>query len=224
MKKRKRKRKLKKKRFFLTFFIIVIFSCAIYLFTIIPVRNVYISGNTYYKDKDILTLTGINENSSFIFTNTVSIMPKVRKDKLIKSIVIKKNIFLEFEVLVTEKRQLYYDLNSKKIVLEDSSKVDLKNDNVPTLINAVEDKKVYKKFVEKMNKISDDALSNISEIKYNPNDIDKERFLLSMNDGNYVYVTLSKFNKINDYNNISKTLNDKKGILYLDYGNYFLEK
>ena len=67
-------------------------------------------------------------------------------------------------------------------------------------------------------------MKNISEIKYEPNDIDKERFLLSMNDGNYVYVTLSKFSNINNYLEISNTLGDKNGILYLDYGNYFVPK
>ena len=45
-----------------------------------------------------------------------------------------------------------------------------------------------------------------------------------MNDGNYVYVTMSKFDNINDYLEISKTLGTKNGILYLDYGNYFVPK
>ena len=61
----------------------------------------------------------------------------------------------------------------------------------------------------------------ISEIKYDPNDIDKERFYLTMNDGNYVYLTLNKFNKINSYLEIVKSFNDTKGILYLDSGEYF---
>ena len=42
-----------------------------------------------------------------------------------------------------------------------------------------------------------------------------------MNDGIYVYLTLSKFDKINDYDEIVSTLGDKKGILYLDSGEYF---
>ena len=42
-----------------------------------------------------------------------------------------------------------------------------------------------------------------------------------MNDGIYVYVTLNKFDKINDYDDIVSTLQDKKGILYLDNGEYF---
>ena len=45
-----------------------------------------------------------------------------------------------------------------------------------------------------------------------------------MNDGNYVYVTMSKFSSINKYLDIVKTLDSKNGILYLDYGNYFVPK
>ena len=42
-----------------------------------------------------------------------------------------------------------------------------------------------------------------------------------MNDGNYVYLTLNKFLKINSYLDIVKEFNNKKGILYLDSGEYF---
>ena len=72
-----------------------------------------------------------------------------------------------------------------------------------------------------MGLLNKDILIRISEIKYDPNDIDNERFYLTMNDGNYVYLTLNKFDKINNYLEIVKTFNNKKGILYLDSGEYF---
>jgi len=60
----------------------------------------------------------------------------------------------------------------------------------------------------------------ISEIEYVPNGIDKERFLLTMTDANYVYITLAKIEKLNKYNTIVSELNNKKGIVYLDSGDY----
>ena len=42
-----------------------------------------------------------------------------------------------------------------------------------------------------------------------------------MNDGNYVYITLTKIEEINYYLEIIPKLEDKKGILYLDSGKYF---
>ena len=42
-----------------------------------------------------------------------------------------------------------------------------------------------------------------------------------MNDGNQVYLTLNKFTKIDNYLDIIKEFDNKKGILYLDSGEYF---
>ena len=60
----------------------------------------------------------------------------------------------------------------------------------------------------------------ISEIEYSKTDYDSERFLLYMNDCNEVYATISKLNKLNKYEEIVTKLNGKRGILYLDSGNY----
>ena len=59
-------------------------------------------------------------------------------------------------------------------------------------------------------------------IKYmKGNNLDKDRFLLYMNDQIYVYITLTKIEVLNNYNEITKSLEGKKGILYLDSGNHF---
>ena len=42
-----------------------------------------------------------------------------------------------------------------------------------------------------------------------------------MNDGNEVYITSKKAEMLNKYIEIVKKLDNKKGILYLDSGNYF---
>ena len=72
-----------------------------------------------------------------------------------------------------------------------------------------------------MNLVNKEVLDKISEIKYDPNSIDEKRFLLTMMDGNYVYLTISRFEAVNNYISIIKNFNDKKGILYLDAGNVF---
>ena len=41
-----------------------------------------------------------------------------------------------------------------------------------------------------------------------------------MNDGNYVYITLTKITKLNRYNSIKDELDGAKGIIYLDSGDY----
>ena len=64
--------------------------------------------------------------------------------------------------------------------------------------------------------IDEDILSKISDITYAPNEYDKERFLLYMDDDNSVYLTLTKFKKINYYNEVLEQLEGKKTILDKD--------
>ena len=72
-----------------------------------------------------------------------------------------------------------------------------------------------------MKDVDVNILSKISDIEYVPNEIDKERFLLYMDDGNVVYLTLTKFDMINNYDEVLGQVENHKGILYLDNGNYF---
>ena len=72
-----------------------------------------------------------------------------------------------------------------------------------------------------MKQVNPEIKQKISEISYLPNDYDKDRFLLYMDDGNSVYLTLTKFKMINYYNEVLPQLDGKKGILYLDSGNHF---
>ena len=89
-----------------------------------------------------------------------------------------------------------------------------------TLINYVPDTK-YNTFINKYILLDDKVKQKISEIKYDPNTIDEDRFFLYMNDGNYVYITLTKMELLNKYNEAITKVEGKKGTLYLDSGNYF---
>ena len=80
------------------------------------------------------------------------------------------------------------------------------------------------RFIQIVNKyilLDNKVKQKISEIKYDPNTIDEDRFFLYMNDGNYVYITLTKMELLNKYNDAITKLEGKKGTLYLDSGNYF---
>ena len=219
-----KKRKLKLSRVFFVFTLLAIIGIGVYYVMQIPVRGYYISGNTYYTDEEILEKTKLNEYPSYLFTTSFLVSQRVRKDELINNIKIKKTLTGMFKVEVNENKVLFYDATKQKSVLKNGKEVSYFNENLPVLVNQVENKKVYKKFLERLDRLDPGIIKNVSEIKYDPNDIDKERFLFSMNDGNYVYLTLSKFNNISKYLEISNTISDRNGILYLDYGNYFVPK
>lgn len=222
MKRKVKKKKIKIGRVFLALFFLFIVIFLIILLSKMPVLGFYISGNNYYTDNEILKITGLDKYPSYLFTSNINIKKKIKDNPILESVKINKTLLGKFKVEVKEKRILFYNINTKKSITSNGEEIDFYDKNSPVLVNNINDKNVYNSFLKKMKKVDKSILDNISEIKYDPNAIDKERFLISMNDGNYIYLTISKFTKINDYLKISKTLGNKNGILYLDYGNYFV--
>lgn len=218
----KKKVKVRKIRYGRILLFLVLISFIIYLlvhFVNFPIKNIYITGNTNLNDQDIIELLKLENYPSIFSLNSIEAEKKLKKNSYIKDVKIEKKLLKEVHIKITESKPLYYDISTKQTILETGESVD-EELNVPTLINYVPDT-VYDLFLEKMKILSDDILSRISEIKYDPNDVDEERFLFYMNDGNYIYTTLEKFDNINQYIEIKKTLDNKKGILYLDSGEYF---
>ena len=149
------------------------------------------------------------------------IKKRLEQNTYIKSVEVKKTLAGKVTITVEENYPLFYYQSNNKTILLDGKEVTAKF-NVPFVINYIPNTK-YEQFFKGMNEVSRDVLGRISEIKYDPNDVDDSRFLLSMSDGNYVYLTLTRFSLINRYVEIisKEELIGKKGILKLDAGNSF---
>ena len=190
----------------------------------IKTKNIIIKGNEYLNDDYIIELANIKDYPNFVLLKTKSREKDVVKSDYISSCKIKKKLGFILEVNIVENKALFYDTYKDKYILtnnEESSLDEISNYfRVPRLLNYVPDKK-YTKFIKGMSQVKDDALSKISDIEYQPNEFDKDRFLLYMDDGNMVYLTLTKFKMINRYNEVLSQLEGHKGILYLDSGNHF---
>jgi len=215
-----KKPKFRFKKFLLFILVLYIIGFGIYQFLLTPVKNIFISGNKYLTDQEIIDISKLSNYPSFFLTFKSSIKNKLMKNSYIKSATITKKIIGKVYIEVEENKPLFYYKYDKETILSDGRKVSLNKFSSPVLINKISDELLLD-LIKNMNKIDNDVLLLISEIKYMPNDIDKERFLFIMNDGNYVYITLTKIKSINGYINILTTLENKKGILYLDSGNYF---
>lgn len=216
---------IKKKKFsIIKFFVIILFlyiiGCLIFSYLTSPIKNIFIFNNKILSDQEIIDAADIRDYPSFFLTSKHSISSSLLKNPLIKKVTVSKKLFnKEVDITVSENKPLFYDKSINETVLENGDKISTKFD-VPTLINSVPEG-IYDKFITRVDALSDDTLLKMSEIEYKPNDIDKERFLVTMTDGNYVYLTLYKFEGIDKYNEILPSLEGKRGILYLDSGNYF---
>ena len=190
-----KKKKLKVFRLLLILIVlgVIVFAVDLYLNT--SIKNITIKNTKYLKDDYILYLAGLEDYPSFYYTTTVK-----------------------------ENQPLFIYETDKKLIFENKKEVPIEDEitlfRVPRLMNYVPNTK-YTTFKKNMTKIDKSILGKISEITYLPNEYDKDRFLLYMDDGNSVYLTLTKFKMINYYNDVLKQLEGRKGILYLDSGNHF---
>ena len=194
-----------------------------YLFVKLPVKNIIVKNNTYINDDYILELSGLKDYPSYLLYSSFKGVKKLEKSSYINDAKIKKRFFNKIIIEIVENKPLFYSEYDKKIVFSNKESVNVEDYSifrVPRLLNYVPDTK-YKTFIKKVNKIDEEILNIISDIEYVPNELDKDRFLLYMDDGNMVYLTLTKFNMINYYNDVLSQLEGKKGILYLDNGNHF---
>lgn len=214
-----RRRKIRFGRIFLVLSIIFLFFYLLANIFKFPIKNIYIKGNNLLTDQEIIELAKLQNYPSIFKYSSLQIKHRLEKNEFIKTAKIEKKYLREIYITIEDNYPLFYDNNSKMTILLNKKKTKKKL-NAPLLINCPSDT-IYDLFFEKMSQLDYNTINRISEIKYDPNDVDKERFLLYMNDGNYVYITLEKFETVNNYVDIIKTFNNKKGILYLDSGEYF---
>ena len=219
-----KKKKLKLVNFLIFLLFLVGLFCGGNYILHIPIKSIIIKNTNYLNDDYIIDLAGIKNYPSFILTSSKAMKNKLLKSSYIKKVTIKKECGFILEIDIDEAKPLFYNVTSNKYVLSNKKEVGEESINsnfrVPRLINYVPDNK-YNKFFKGMNSVSSAVLSQISDIEYLPNDYDKDRFLLYMDDGNMVYITLTKFKMINHYNEVLTQLDNHKGILYLDSGNHF---
>ncbi len=216
---KKKKRKIKGKNLFLFLIFVFLIAVGIYYIYNLKITNIVVKGNTLYTDWEIIKIAKVDNYPNSMENLPSVISHRLEKDPFIRKAKVTKKFITSLEIDIEENVPLFYYVPNNKTVLADKTEVD-EAFSVPTLVNYVPNK-IYSRFLTEMSNTDYMIIKRISEIKYDPNEVDQERFLLTMNDGNYVYLTLNKFNKINHYLDIIKEFDNKKGILYLDSGEYF---
>ena len=217
---KKKKKKIKVKSVLFTLVIIIVITLLVYGYMQLHIKNIYVVGNKFLTEQEIIDLAELSDYPKIYSVSKKKIETNLNNNDMIKSASVSKSLFGKVIINISENKVLYrenenYMLSNGKLVSFTSEIL-----GIPTLINEV-DNKILNKFIEKLFTINDDILDKISEIEYKPSSLDSERFMFYMNDGNCVYITLSKMNVINNYNEIYPTLEGNKGILYLDSGNHF---
>lgn len=219
-----KKKKLRIFRLLLVILILGVIVFSIYIYLNTSIKNIIIKGTKYLNDDYIIGLANLEDYPSFYYTTSHKIEKKLVTSPYIKKVSVKKSIGYILTINIVENRVLFDYAANNKLILENKKEIE-KDDNIlikriPRLMNYVPDKK-YSMLIKGILKVDSDVLGKISEITYLPTDYDKDRFLLYMDDGNSVYITLTKLKMINYYDKVLTQLSGRKGILYLDSGNHF---
>lgn len=229
--------KVKKKRFNIKKFIILFLFFYMIVYTVVflfnePIRHIKIKGNKLVSDVEILEVSKLKNYPSIFKYFSKTIEKRIEKIDLVLSAEVKKKWGFVVEINIEENKPLFYNSTMDKIYLSDKTTINKLNYiGIPTLMNGVE-QELIDKFITGFREIDSNIIYEINEIYYDPSYdeneriIDNNRFRLLMNDGNQVYVTCEESDnvaRLNYYNEIFASINDKKGYLYLDsgeYGNY----
>lgn len=219
---KKHKIKIRLVLIFLLIFVVLLFT--INYMKSLRIKNIYIVGNSILSDKEIIELAKIDSYPNFIRTSCRKIEDSLLKNSYIKEVEVSKSFLSVITIKVKENIPLFIKETDNKLVLSNGTEVNNDKNLIgfSLLINDVPDN-IYTDLLNKFSLINYEIRMKVSEIKYDPNDYDTERFLLYMTDGNYVYINIDKFANLNYYDDIYPTLNNKKGTLYLDSGNHFVE-
>ena len=220
-KKKKRKLKLKMRNVLILLTVILIFVGVIYYILQLPINNIYITGNNILSDAEVIDWAKVDSYPSFLLTSSSEVENNLSDNPYIENVDVNKKLGNKIEINVTEYKTIALINQGSQVLLSSGDIVsnDYELSDVPILCNSVSDE-IFNDFVNKFAKINRNVLRQISQIEYSPVDVDNMRFLLYMDDGNLVYITLTKINKINKYNDIKDKLENKIGIIYLDSGDY----
>lgn len=223
---KKKRKKLSLKRIIILVLVLYIIGYLIYYLFSEPIRNIIIEGNFYVTDGEIIKSAELDSYPPIFSFRESKINKKIKENiPLVENIKIHRNLKFQLTIKVEEKKIIciYNDI----LYLSDASIIDNNKMylGIPTLVNYVPDN-ILKEFLNKMGELSYDTLSLISEIEYSPtsdNDgtfIDETRFIFRMNDGNIIYINTARLSAMKKYQKIYASLNDRKGILHLDSGDY----
>ena len=222
MKMKKKRKKFKVKGIISFIVIVLIIVGFVYWYKDKRITNIYVTGNKLLSEQVVIELAQIEDYPYIYKVSGNKIRKRLLTSPFVNDASVKKSFLGKVTILLDEYQVLYKDSVNNQYVLSNGKGINYDEiiSGIPSLTNEVKDE-VYNKFIKALKKIDSDTMIKISEITYDPNSLDDERFLLYMIDQNYVYITLDKVEVVNTYNEIVPTLEGKKGILYLDSGNHF---
>ncbi|MBP5279976.1 MAG: FtsQ-type POTRA domain-containing protein [Erysipelotrichaceae bacterium] len=195
------------------------------IYFISDVSNIYhidVRGNYYLSDKDILTLSGLDDDSKYLFTIPFVIEKRIKENNIIEEckVSLLDNRLVRIEV--QEKKIIGYALENGLyvLVLNNGERSGLNNDNlyliskVP-LIEGFDDEEL-RQIEKRLGECDREVIDQISEIHKYPQ-LKYQNLELVMVDGNYIFTSIYGLNILEKYYDIeSSYVSDRKQCYYFE--------
>ena len=214
-----KKRKFKIKKIFFLLVFIVLICCSFKFLNSIPLKNIVIIGNDVLLEQKIIEDLKLENYPSYLSIKKSNLESLLKKNPLVDKVTVKKDFFNRKVTISIKEEELLFIYNNK-VILSSFEEIDNDNYSIAVVSNYI-DKDYYESFIKAYNKIDSNIRDLVSEIKYIPNEVDKERFLLYLTDSNQIYMTISKIDNVNNYIDLKSKVGDNKGSFHLDSGTYF---
>jgi cell division protein FtsQ len=193
------------------------------------IKNIFIKGNEFYSSNELIEKTGLSTKMNIWKVKNSIVSAKLEHLPEIKKASVHMKWPNSIEIQIVEYKKLAYVKKDSAYspVLENGTI--LKNRktgkfpiNAPILIGFKEGQ-ALNSLLGELEKLPEEVLNSISEIKYSPNKTDGYHIRLFMNDGFEVSATINSFSdKMSHYPSIINQLDpNKKGIIDLEVGSYF---
>lgn len=214
-----KKRKIKYKNIIISILIVTLGMFCIYGILNLKIKNIYISGNTFLTDQQLIDMAGLRDYPSLSANSSKDIQKKLEDNVYVSSAKVRYHYLLrEIDIDIKENSPLIYYEYDNTYLLANGKATD-GTYTLPILINQTPDN-ILMKLLNCLDNLDRNVLDRISEIRYYPSKVDEELFYLTMSDGNYVYINFNSFSKLDNYVEIIQKFNNKKGIVHLDSGDY----
>ncbi|WP_456275581.1 cell division protein FtsQ/DivIB [Bacillus sp. AK128] len=217
----------------------LIFSVSIFFLLIIGIlylqspfshiATIEVNGNVHVSEGEIINLSGLSNETSIWSVKSDLIIEKIKKNKEIKKVVIKRSLPNTVLISVEEMKRVAYAMNEGNIVpilenglvLEPSDETYLHSD-APLLMNW-ETGSALQEMASELAKLSPAITNSISEVHHTPQESDPFQITLFMNDGHEVRSTITDFaKKMSAYPAIVNQLDPNlKGIIHMEVAYYF---
>jgi cell division protein FtsQ len=216
--------------YYLSFFFLLLLTVIYFQSPLSDVKVVQIEGNRYVPDEKIITVSGLNERTSFWGVNKKGIVEELTSLIEISEAKVEQIFPNTVTIIVKEFTRVaylvadgkYYPIIESGKILDEEPSINRFPTDAPLLIGWSTAEELAEMAAELSN-LPESLIHRISEIYFTPTQEDPLRITLYMNDGFQVSSTIRHFSKkISAYPAIVKELDPNiKGIIHMKMNPYF---